>query len=89
MSSLSAEETANRLIHMLDEEETVQVLRDLPERLHELSTRHRSFLEVRFHVHFKLGIFINVKPKTQRWDEIANLQSENANIVQSGSSSLK
>ena len=40
-------EIASRLIQRLDKEETLQALRDLPERLQELSAKRRSFMEVR------------------------------------------
>jgi len=54
MNNLSAEEeVAYHLIKRLDEEETLCVLRDLPERVQELSARHRSFTEVRFPACFK------------------------------------
>jgi len=49
MGDLSVEEeVANRLIRRLDEEETLQILRDLPERLRDLSIKHKSFTEVKF-----------------------------------------
>ena len=48
-NGLSPEEAAaDSLIELLDREEAVCILRDLPERLQELSARHRSFAEVRF-----------------------------------------
>lgn len=83
MGNLSAEEEiASRLIRRLDEEETIQVLRDLPERLRELSAKHRSFTKVRFRARFRLGTLIH--SQTQRWDEIVDLQSETNRIIESG-----
>lgn len=56
MSGLSAEEEiANHLIKRLDKEETIWTLRDLPERLRELSANHRSFMEVRFNTRVRSG----------------------------------
>lgn len=87
MNDLSPEEEiANYLTQRLDGEETLRVLRGLPERLQELSAKHRSFTEVRFHARFGLDILIYLK--TQRWDEIADLQSENASIITSGQLNL-
>lgn len=83
MDALSAEEqVANHLIQRLDGEETLRVLKDLPERLRELSAKHRSFTEVRFHAGCKQKILTYLQ--AQRWDEIVNLQSENNSIVESG-----
>src|SRR5258707_908379 len=83
MSDLSAEEEiASYLTQRLDGEETLRVLRGLPERLQELSAKHRAFTEVRFHAHYKPNILMYLK--TQRWDEIADLQSENSSLVESG-----
>ena len=83
MGNLSAEEEiASHLIRRLDEEVTVQLLRELPERLRDLSAKHTSFMQVRFYASFRLGI--PTCSQTQRWDEIVNLQSENGRIVESG-----
>lgn len=75
------EEIASHLIKWLDGEEALNTLRGLPERLRELSARHRSFAGVRFLVYFAYKAL--TQPKVQRWDEIADLQSGNADIVES------
>jgi len=83
MGNLSVEEeVAGHLIRRLDEEESLQILRNLPDRLRDLSVKHRSFTEVKFQYSLKDQILTYAQ--TQRWDEIANLQSENGTIVESG-----
>lgn len=84
MGDLSTEEEiANHLIQRLDEEVAIQVLRDLPERLRDLSARYRSFTEVKSYPGVRLRI--PTHSQTQRWDEIVDLQSENDRIIESGS----